>query len=51
MSIIASLKRRAWIAAYELEEAREVSAAKGRYLRSAGCCVSLSFLTLFRGTT
>lgn len=37
---------RAWLAAYDLEEAREGHAAGGRYLRSAGCCIALAILRL-----
>ena len=51
MSLLAKFRLRAWVAAYELEESRAAHASEGRYLRSAGRCVALSFLTLFRATT
>ena len=47
---LARLRRRTWVAAYAFEESRAAHASQGRYLRSAGCCIALFFLTLFKVT-
>ena len=40
------LGQRAWVAAYDIEQARERHATNQRYLRSAACCVALAVLRL-----
>ena len=51
-NLIARLRIRIWVAAYEIEEARQAHAAHRRYLRSAGCCcVALCVLTFFGSRT
>ena len=50
-NLIARLRIRIWVAAYEIEGARQAHAAHRRYLRSAGCCVALCVLASFRGRT
>ena len=44
--LIARIRVRTWVAAYELEEARHGHAAHRRYLRSAACCIALAALGL-----
>lgn len=51
VNLVARIRRLAWVAAYELEEARQAHAAHRRYLRSAGCCAALCVLTFFGGRT
>ena len=46
MSLLARIRLRTWVAAYELEEARAAHASARRYLRSAACCVALCFLSM-----
>ena len=48
MNLISRIRFRTWVAAYELEEARQAHAAHHRYLRSAGCCLALSILSILR---
>lgn len=48
-SLVGRARLRTWIAAYELEESRQLHAGAQRYLRSAWCCVGLSALRLLRG--
>jgi hypothetical protein len=50
-NLIARLRIRIWVAAYEIEEGRQAHAAHRRYLRSTGCCVALRVLASFRGRT
>lgn len=47
-SLIARIRVRTWVAAFELEEARHGYAAHRHYMRSAGCCIALSVLRLPR---
>lgn len=44
----ARIGRRLWLAAFELEESRELHAAHGRYVRSAACCLGLAVLRFAR---
>lgn len=44
-----ALLRRAWLAAYDLEMARDAFACRGQYLRSAACSVVLALLLMLRG--
>ena len=45
-ALMTRLSRKVWLAAYDLEVARESHATARRYVRSAACCMGLAALTV-----
>lgn len=43
-----AINRRTWLIGYELEEARQLHAARGHFWKEAGACVALAFLRFGR---
>ena len=50
LELLARFRRWTWLAAYDLESARQAYAARRCYLRSAACCVALAALMGLRGS-
>lgn len=42
--LLDAVRRRVWIARFNLEDARQAHGAAGNYWRSAGCCIVLALL-------
>lgn len=43
-----AIKRRIWLMGYELEEARQLHAARGHFWKEAGACITLALLRFGR---
>lgn len=48
IAILSAIKQRIWLIGYELEEARQLHAARGHFWKEAGLCIALAFLRLGR---
>ncbi len=48
IAMLSALKRRIWLLGYELEEARQLHAARGHFWKEAGACIALAFLRFGR---
>lgn len=46
--MLSAIKRRVWLMGYELEEARQLHAARGHFWKEAGICITLALLRLGR---
>lgn len=48
IAMLSAIKRRIWLMAYELEEARQIHAASGHFWKEAGVCIVLALLRFGR---
>lgn len=48
VAMLSAIKRRIWLIGYEIEEARQLHAARGHFWKEAGLCIALAFLRLGR---
>lgn len=47
-AMLAAIKMRIWLLDYELEEARQLHAARRHFLKEAGVCITLALLRFGR---
>ncbi len=48
ITMLSAIKRRIWLIGYDLEEARQLHAARGHFWKQAGACIALALLRIGR---